>query len=435
MNIFYFFYRVLTLVLLSLFLFPFLIFTLVTGKYRKHFIERFGFVPGKSLKHFSNKPKIWIHAVSLGEIKVANSIITSLKEMIPACSVLLSTTTEHGRDLAVELLGDEVSVIYSPIDFFPSVKKALRQVRPDVLIFLETELWPSWIIEAQKAGIKVVLLNGRISKRSLKSYIRFKPFFKSILSNFHTLSMISDEDKNHISLIGADPEKTVVNGNAKYDMLIAQTAPGMNEDIRNVLDIGLDTPVIVAGSTRTGEEVILLNAFRGIAGRFPDAVLIIAPRHLERVKDIVQLLQKNGLGYHLRSELVTSGKRRENNILVIDCYGELFNIYSTGSIAFCGASLVPLGGQNPLEPAAWGTTVFYGPYMDDFWDAKKLLEKYDAGIEVTDHVDFAEKAVYFLSNPELLTKKGLSAKRALMDSKDASKKHAGVIAGIVKTNE
>ncbi len=244
--------------------------------------------------------------------------------------------------------------------------------------------------------------------------------------------MISKEDKKRIILIGANPEKTVVNGNAKYDMLIKQTATGMNEKIRRDLDIAPDIPVIVAGSTRTGEEVILLNAFRKIVEHFPGAVLIIAPRHLERVKEIAQLLQKNRMGYHLRSETDSPGSRRKNNILLIDSYGELFNIYSAGSIAFCGASFVPLGGQNPMEPAAWGTPVFHGPHMDDFLDARDLLERYNASVQVTGANDFAEKAVYFLSNPDLLRQKGLAAKRALMESQDASKKHAGIIARLLK---
>ena len=432
MNIFYFIYKVLTVLLIGLLLFPFLIFMQVTGKYKKHLSERFGFIPGDSLKKISSTPRIWIHAVSLGEIKVANSIIASLKVLIPGCSILLSTTTEHGRNLAVELLGDKVSIIYSPIDFFLCVKKSLRVINPDVLVFLETEIWPSWIIEAHRAGIKIVLINGRISKRSLKSYLRLKPFIKNILSHFHMFSMISEENKKHITLIGADPEKTVVNGNAKYDLLIKETTPGMNEKIRNILDIGFDIPVIIAGSTRTGEEEILLKAFGKINECFPDSVLIIAPRHLKRLKDILQLLDKNKLGYHLRSELGKPGFGRKKSIIIIDTYGELFDIYSSGTIAFCGASLVNLGGQNLLEPAAWGIPVFHGPYMDDFLDASDLLKENNASTEVTGADDFAEKAVYLLNNPDLLKQKGLAGKKALMKSQDASKKHASVIAGIIK---
>ena len=434
MNIFYFLYKVLTLFLFSMLLFPFLLFVLITGKYRKHFNERLGFISKGRLKNLSGEPRIWIHAVSLGEIKVACSIISALRELMPRSSVLLSANTEHGRNLALEMLGDRIPIIYAPVDLFLFVRKALKKINPDALIFLETEIWPSWIIEARRAGIKIALLNGRISGRSLKNYLRFKPFFKNILSNFDTLSMISEEDRKHIMLIGANPEKTLVNGNAKYDMLIHQTEPRMNENIRRLLDIDPDIPVIVAGSTRTGEEEILLDAFRNISGDFPDAVLIIAPRHIERVKDIIELLRGRRLGHHLRSEFGPSDFRREQNIIIIDCYGELFNIYSAANIAFCGASLVPLGGQNPLEPAAWGTPVFHGPNMDDFLDAVDLLKRYDASVEVTDHADLSEKAVFLLNRPELLRQKGMSAKTALMENRDASEKHARVIADFINNS-
>ena len=351
---------------------------------------------------------------------------------MPGCSVLLSTTTEHGRRLAVELLGNKVSIIYSPIDFFLSVKNVLRVVKPDVLIFLETEIWPSWIIEAHRAGIKIVLLNGRISKRSLKSYMRLRPFLRDIFARFCRFSMVSEGNEKRIISIGADPVKTVVNGNAKYDRLIKQIIPGMNEKTRNLLDIGLKVPVIIAGSTRSGEEEIILNAFKKITEHFPDAVLIIAPRHLKRVKDIVQLIHKNGMACHLKSELAASETSRKNNIIIIDSYGELFNIYSAGSIAFCGASLVPLGGQNPLEPAAWSVPVFHGPYMDDFLDARDLLRKYDSSIEVRGADDFADKAIYYLDNPDLLKQKGHAAKMALLESHESSKKHARVIEDIFR---
>ena len=434
MNIFYFLYRILTLSLFSILLFPFLLFALITGKYRKHFKERLGFIAKGSLKNLSGEPRIWIHAVSLGEIKVACSIISALRELMPRSSVLLSANTEHGRNLALEMLGDRIPIIYAPVDLFLFVRKALKKINPDALIFLETEIWPSWIIEARRAGIKIALLNGRISGRSLKNYLRFKPFFKNILSNFDTLSMISEEDRKHIILIGADPEKTIVNGNAKYDMLIHQTEPRMNENIRRLLDIDPGVPVIVAGSTRTGEEEILLDAFRNISGDFPDAVLIIAPRHIERVKDIIEILRKKRLGYHLRSEIGPSDFRREQNIIIIDCYGELFNIYSAANIAFCGASLVPLGGQNPLEPAAWGTPVFHGPHMNEFLGAADLLKRYDASIEVTDHADLSEKAVFLLKRPDLLRQKGIAAKKALTESLGASEKHARVIADFINNS-
>jgi 3-deoxy-D-manno-octulosonic-acid transferase len=280
-----------------------------------------------------------------------------------------------------------------------------------MLIFLETEIWPSWIIEAKKRSVKIAMLNGRISGRSIRGYRRVRPFFRMVLSRFDLLSMISEGDRNRIIDMGARPETVTVNGNAKYDMLIRGTSKGMNENIRRILHIPADAPVIVAGSIRSGEEEIILEAYKRIIESFHDAVLIIAPRHLERIRELTELIRMNWFKCHLRSELVTSGNERTEGIIIVDCFGELFNIYSAGNIAFCGASLVPLGGQNPLEPAAWGTPVFHGPHMEDFSDAVHLLKKHDADIEVQNASDLAEKVIHYLQNPEALAERAGQLKR------------------------
>jgi 3-deoxy-D-manno-octulosonic-acid transferase len=432
MNILYFIYRVITSVIFAILIIPFMLFVIISGKYRKHLWERFGFIPQGVIKTLKGNTKIWVHAVSLGEIKVAHSIIPSLKGLIPDCSIILSTSTEHGRALALDLLGSEVPVIYSPLDFFPVVKNALNSIKPDLIIFLETEIWPSWIIEAKKNGAKLAMLNGRISVRSFKSYRRLMPFFRMVLSRFDLLSMISEGDRERIIEMGARPETVTVNGNAKYDMLIGGTTQGMNENIRMMLHIPQDAPVIVAGSIRSGEEEIILEAYKKIIDSFHDTVLIIAPRHLERIKELAELIRMKGLKYHLRSELVTPGGVRTEGIIIVDCFGELFNIYSSGNIAFCGASLVPLGGQNPLEPAAWGTPVFHGPHMEDFNDAMNLLKKHDADIEVQGAFDLAEKVIYYLKNPELLAEKGRAAKKALMENSDVAETQASLIKGLIE---
>lgn len=432
MNILYFIYRVLISAIFVVLIIPFLLFVTFKGKYRRHLWERFGFIPQGAIEPLNGRPRIWVHAVSLGEVKVANSIIPSLKDILPGCSIILSTSTEHGRALALDLPGSKVPVIYAPIDFFSLVKKALNRIKPDILIFLETEIWPSWIIEAKKSGVKLAMLNGRISGRSIKGYRKVIPFFRMVLSRFDLLSMISEGDRERIIEMGARPETVTVNGNAKYDMLTRGTTHGMNENIRKTLHIPADAPVIVAGSIRSGEEEIILESYKKIIDTFHDTVLIIAPRHLERISTITELIQMHGLNYHLRSELVSSGSSRKHGIIIIDCYGELFNIYSAATIAFCGASLVPLGGQNPLEPAAWGTPVFHGPHMADFNDAMDLLKKYDANIEVKDTSDLIEKIIYYLNNRDLLSKKGRAAKNALMENSNVAETQASLIKGLIE---
>jgi 3-deoxy-D-manno-octulosonic-acid transferase len=431
MNILYGIYTLFNTAFVSTVTLPFLIYTYINGKYKTNFKERLGCVSSKIIPRIKGSPLVWIHAVSLGEIRVAGSIITSLRSLNTNYSIILSTTTEHGRKLAEELLDDSIPVIYGPVDYIISVRKILKRINPEAMVFLETEIWPAWITEARRLGIKTVLVNGRISPRSFKKYLRFKPFFKKVLKNIDHFSMISEIDKSRMAAIGADPNRIIVNGNAKYDMIIDHTDSETKEDMGKRLNIDSLDKVIIAGSTRTGEEIVLLKAFRSIITEFHDTILIIAPRHLERVKEICSLLEDQNFKYELISEMDGEKSIRRENILIVDSYGELFSIYSIGSIAFCGASLVPLGGQNPFEPAVWGVPVIYGPHMEDFLDAKVLLEKYGGGAEIKGHEDLAEKIKDLLRDTSTMKKMGENAKKALMENRDASVRHARVIAELL----
>ena len=182
---------------------------------------------------------------------------------------------------------------------------------------------------------------------------------------------------------------------------------------------------------RDRELIDALDAYERILKEFPDMVLLIAPRHIERTPDIESLINSRGLGYHLRSDLGGNAPKRTEPVVIMNTFGELFKVYSVGTIVFCGASLVPLGGQNPLEAAIWGKVVFYGPSMEDFLDAKALLEDMGAGITVSSPDMLAEKALWFLSHPDAMNTFGLKAKEAAMKNQNASEKHANVIAGLV----
>ena len=424
-------YKALTTGLLMTGFPPFWVYARMTGRYRKGLKERLGFVPPSLNRGTKESPIIWIHAVSLGEIKVAEPIIEGLKTLIPGCAPVLSTTTEHGRGLALELFGEDIPVLYSPIDVPFAVRKALARVRPDVMVFLETEIWPAWLTEARKMGIKTALINGRISLRTMKVYQRMRVFFRDILKNVDAFSMIMEKDARRIISMGADPTKIEINGNAKYDFLSGKADPAMEREMREILHLQASQHVIVAGSTRGGEEAMILEAYEIIAGQAPGTLLIIAPRHINRVPAIETLLGERGIEYQLRTELDRPGKRRTASVVILNTFGELFKVYSVGTINFCGASLVPLGGQNPLEPAAWGKSAFYGPFMDDFMDARALLDDVDAGIEVSSPEMFAERALWFIRNQEALKKAGERARQALMENRGAAQKHAEVIARLI----
>jgi len=410
---------------------PFFIYTRLSGRYGENLRERLGYLPAHLSKKLSGSPRIWIHAVSLGEVKVAAPIIQALRRIMPDCSVILSTTTEHGRSLARQTFGDDVPVVYAPVDFIASVRTALSRVRPDILVFLETEIWPAWLAEARRRGIKTTLINGRISAKSLKGYLTFRPFFRQVLDNVDAFSMILSDDADRIRAMGADPGRIEANGNAKYDLLVSLADPAVALEMRQTLNLENGQRVFIAGSTREGEEAIVLEAYERIVRAFSDTVLILAPRHIGRTPAIKSLVERRGFRYQRWRELVKPGVKRSAPVVIIDTYGALFNLYSVGTIVFCGASLVPLGGQNPLEAAVWGKVVFYGPSMENFLDAKALLEKAGGGVPVSSPMHLAEQAIWFLRHPDALKKHGAKARQAVMKNQGAAHKHAEVIRKLV----
>lgn len=427
MRLFYLPYTFLTSILF-MFLLPVLrIHALVTGRYKRHFKERLGFIPHEAVQGLSKHPRIWIHAVSLGEVRVAASIINALNKIMPDVSFIISTFTESGRDFAEKTFGQKVPVIYAPVDFVGSVRKALLTVAPDVMVFLETEIWPAWLRQAHLLGIKTALINGRISLRSVKGYLKMRFFFREVLQDFDAFSMITAGDASRIKSMGADPKKIEIHGNAKYDMLKTDADPAAKAEVRRIFNIGDHDTVFIAGSTRNREEAMLLDGYKKILEQFPNVILLIVPRHIERATEIGSLIENRGLEYQLRSDLGPGGKTRFKQIVIINTFGELFNIYSVGTIVFAGGSLVPLGGQNPLEPAIWGKAVFYGPHMENFSDAKALLEAADAGITVKNSDMLADRVIWFLAHPEELKHLGDRAREAVLKNEGAAEKHARVI--------
>jgi len=400
----------------------FLICQRVAGKSVKGFRERLGVVPAQKIRLLTGTPRIWIHAASLGEVRVAAAVVNALREKIPECSIIVSTMTESGRNLACKTFGRRVPVIYAPVDFPGSVRLSLSTVRPDIMVFLETEIWPVWVWQARRMGIRIVLINGRISLSSFRNYVRFRPFFQEVLESFSAFSMITESDAERLRAMGADPRKIEIHGNAKYDLLKKEPDRAVEGKYRRLLEINADDRVLVAGSTRNGEEALILDAYAVLQEEFPGLILVIAPRHIDRVPEIGALLQKRGFRYQLRTDF--PGNSRTAGIIIVDTFGELFDIYSIGNIVFCGGSLVPLGGQNPLEPAFWGKAVFYGPYMQNFPDATAVLEAADAGVMVADARSLADRALWFLSRPLELDRIGKRARQAVIGQGGAAEKHA-----------
>jgi len=390
--------------------------------------ERLGLIPEALRKGTGQGPRLWMHAASLGEVRVARSLAAILNERHPELSLLVSTMTPHGRRAAREWLGPRCRVLYAPLDVPPLVRRALRAWRPKAMVFLETEIWPAWLRVAHCMGVPSLLLNGRISPRSFPRYLRMRPFFRKVLSHVACFSMISEADAERIRAIGAPAERVLVAGNAKYDLLIQDADPRLGRGMRSVLGLLPGERLWVAGSTRTGEEEILFEAFIKVLRAVPQALLVVAPRHVKRAGEVLSLALQKGLSARLWSRL----PRRGVQVVVLDTFGELFPCYGAADVAFCGGSLVPKGGQNPLEPAAWGKPVLVGPSMEDFKDAVAMLEGAGAAQRVRDASSLAEAVIWAFQHEDAAREMGWRGRGALFRYQGAAQRHVQVLEPFLK---
>ncbi len=379
----------------------------VRGRLKGHWRERLGFTPPVAM---DGKPRIWIHAVSVGEIQAAAALTGALARRCPNLVVWLTTSTSTGREAARWAMPRECPIRTFPLDVFGGPTRALASLKPDIVILLESELWPNFLKAAKARGVKTMLANGRISARSASGYRRVRFFLREVLDNLDLMAMIHPDDRDRIVSIGADPSRVRVAGNAKYDLLLDRVDPDRTEQFRR--DLGLvGRPVLVAGSTRQGEEPIILDVFRRLRSEFPGLHLILAPRHVQRAEEIEARIRSLGLTHVRRSRMPS--KCQEADVTLVDVMGELFHLYGLAQVAFCGGSLAPRGGQNPLEPAAWGVPVLYGPSMEDFIDARTMLEGCGAGYTVHRPADLYQGLRELLADPDRSKALGFSGRQAL----------------------
>jgi 3-deoxy-D-manno-octulosonic-acid transferase len=377
------------------------------------------------------RPRLWIHAVSVGEVKAAEAIVDALNITSNHASILLTTTTMTGQRDACRRFAGRATVRYAPVDLWGPTRRFLCAHRPDLLVCMETEIWPNWIANAHGAGIKTVFINGRISDRSIRSYMKIRRLMKPALEKVDAFSMISEADARRIISLGAPAHRVQVNGNAKMD------APDLDRDdagiqnLRRLYAVDETTPVFIAGSIRGAEADILMAVYERLAVQIPDLVFILAPRHLNRSSQIADIARAKGIEWQYRTQLGETGAARSAPLVILDTIGELRDVYSIASVVFCGASLVPLGGQNVFEAAVWAKPVLFGPSMEDFEEARTLLEDAGGGICVKDGMELADRAVHLLMHPDDARRLGRLAKRAVLSNQGAARRHAQVIAGLM----
>jgi 3-deoxy-D-manno-octulosonic-acid transferase len=380
----------------------------------------------------TGSPKIWMHAVSVGEVSAAVPIIKSLAESYPDGAFILSTGTEHGQAFAKDRVGSTAHCVYAPFDFFLSARRALKTFSPDVFVCVETELWPNWLVEAHRMNIKTVLVNGRISVRSIRKYLKIRSLMFETLKHVRAFSMIGEADADRIRQIGAKSGHVYIHGNAKYDLLIHEADAAVKTATEKAYHLNGNQPVFVAGSIRGDEASAVLNAYERIIRSIPETILIIAPRHVKRARQIEAQIKARGLTSQFKTELDNNRMTRSAPIVIVDTIGQLKATYSIASVVFCGGSLVPRGGQNILEAAVWAKPVLYGPSMEDFLDAKEMMDKTGGGIQVNDGPDLTEKVLYYLNHPDEAESIGSLAQRAVFSHKGAAQKHAAVVQKVLE---
>lgn len=358
-------------------------------------------------------PRVWLQAVSVGEVGVAAAVASELWRLQPRIELTVSAGTVKGLERARQALGERALVAPFPLEAPWAVAAAWQRLRPQVYASLETEIWPNQLAWFERRGTALLLLNGRLSPRSFPRYRKVRPLVAAALRRFRVLSMIGPEDARRALLLGAPAGRVRVDGNAKYAGLLQRARPELLAGPEALLNLG-GRPLLVAGSARSGEEDPVLAAFRALLADHPRAVLAVAPRHVERAPRWLGACARQGLQAQAWTSLSPAAPRRASTqVVVVDVMGQLMALYGLARAAFLGASLVAKGGQNPMEPAAWGVPCLYGPSMEDFGDAAQALTAAGAGQTVADAPSLARAWQDILDHPAQALAQGQAGRRVV----------------------
>ena len=387
------------------------------GKYRKGLLERFGGVPSH-LAHHSTQPTVWVHAVSVGEVRAVSALVEQMRSRWPSYRVLVSTTTDTGQKLARQLFGAE-NVFYFPIDLGAAIRAYFSALRPRMVIIAETEFWPNFLRRAKRSGSLVVVANARISDRSVRGYKRLRWWLPKVIAQIDLFLAQSYEDRKRLVEIGAQESRIEVTGNLKFDLKPGPPPPILTT-LRESFHVNGAGPVLVCGSTVDEEEErMLLQAFQSILASHPHAVMILAPRHPERFAPVAALLESFGIRFWRRS--LWGGENLIGGVLLLDTIGELPAIYGLADIAFVGGSLVPKGGHNIIEPARHGVAIVVGNHTDNFRDIIWLFQTRDA-VRIVGPAELPLVLLELISNEPERKALGQRAAEALRSQAGATEK-------------
>ncbi|MEK7798177.1 MAG: 3-deoxy-D-manno-octulosonic acid transferase [Nitrospirota bacterium] len=391
--------------------------------------QRLGRLPEGPAGEWGDGRTIWLHAVSMGEATAAVPLVQQLKARYPDVRIVVSTVTETGRETVLRRLSGQARHLYFPLDYPWAVRSVLDAVRPRLIIIVETELWPNFLREAAARGIPVILANGRLATDSFAGYLRLRFFFRHVLAAFTLCSMQTDRDVERIIQLGVAPERVVRTGNLKYDQAAALTQAAPGRISRRDLGVAEGEDLFVAGSTHPGEEEAALDCYRRLLDVAPSLVLVLAPRHIERADAVCAAARLRGFDVLRRTRLSPSSGPR---VIVLDTRGELASLYREATLVFVGGSLVDVGGHSPLEPAAWGKAVVFGPHMDHFAEAAELFIRQGAGVQVGNADEMADAMTALLKDRAKLEARGKAAYQLVLENQGAVARTVALIAEILE---
>ena len=404
---------------------------LTTGKYRAGLRQRMGRLPART----SDKPSIWVHAVSVGELLQIKPLLKALREKYPGHDIVITYTTKTAAEIAARDFTDYYHC-YSPVDLSWVVAKFFRVLNPALVILVELELWPNWLMHAKRKGVPVLLANGRISEHSFANYKRFKWLLQPAYDGIRVWAMQDETYAVRASaLSGArslesgvnspDSRQVVVSGNLKYDSLKSEPDAGKDAMFRTLFNFG-DKPVLVCGSTHPGEHELLVEMLPRLPCR-----CVLVPRHPERYASVRDMLTKAGIAWVNRSELSPDKPAPQGTVIILDTVGELSHVYALADVVFIGGSLIPHGGQNMAEPVALGKATLFGPHTANFKATVRELKECRGAIEVQSAADLEREIIALLKDDARRQKIGDAGKARLLASRGALQRYLELVGGLL----
>ena len=381
----------------------------------------------------SGKQVLWVHALSVGEVVSAVPLVKAIKERFKKAEICFSASTLTGFETATDLLKADVrQLFYFPFDLIFSVRAVANSIQPDLVIVVETDIWPNFLMEMKRRRVPVLLVNARLSEESFKGYRRLFHFFENVLSGFSKICAQSEQDAQRFISLGVKKRDIAVTGSVKFDQVYESDTREDIERLRRQLRILPEQKVFLAGSTHEGEEKILIDVFRQIKKRPEECRFIVVPRNPERALPVRKLFEEAGFTVRLFNKFVVRDTEIDYDVLIVDVIGVLRKLYTLADIAFVGGSLVPSGGHNPIEPAAFSKPILFGPDMSDFEDISRMLLDSGGAISVRNTKGLYEAAAELLSDKKKAHEMGSSAFNVLNANKGALERTLNIVLRYLK---